>query len=127
MTLLLTPLLTGLIVLLWTTGADASLTARWSTVALVYFLFFSPTDCVVLDGYRLRCRSAANGLLRSCQQEQCRKKNLRRFIPPQRAARWWRARGAELVSTPKNALTAIGAFVSVASALFALVRSAIPW
>jgi hypothetical protein len=127
MALLLTPLLVGLVVLLWTTGADATLTARWSTVALVYFLFFSPTDCVVLDGYRLRCRSAASGLLRSCQQQQCRKQNLRRFIPPQGGAEWWRARGSELVSTPKNVLTTIGASVSMTSALFALVRSALPW
>jgi hypothetical protein len=126
-TLLLTPLLTGLVVLLWSTGADASLTARWSAVALVYFLLFSPTDCVVLDGYRLPCRSSANGLLRSCQQEQCRRKNLRRFIPPWRGAEWWRARGLEFVSTPRNALTAIGAFVSLTSVLFALVRSALAW
>jgi hypothetical protein len=128
MPLLLTPLLVGFVVLLWTTGADAGLTARWSAVALVYFLFFSPFDCVVLDGYRLRCRSAASGLLRSCSSPQCRKKNRRRFMPPPPpGGGWLRARGMELVSSPRNVLTTFGAFVSMTSTVSALVRSVLPW
>jgi hypothetical protein len=125
--LLLTPLLVGFVVLLWTTGADAGLTARWSAVTLVYFLFFSPFDCVVLDSYRLRCRSAASGLLRSCPQPQHRKKNLRRFMPSPPRGAWLRARGLELVSSPRNVLTTFGAFVSLTSMLFAMVRSVLPW
>lgn len=127
MALLLTPLFVGFVVLLWTTGADASLTARWSAVALVYFLFFSPSDCVVLDSYRLRCRSAASGLLRSCHQQQCRRKNLQRFLRPPTGGGWWRARGSEFLSTPKNVLTTFGASVSLASTLVALIHSVIPW
>jgi hypothetical protein len=127
MVLLLTPLLAGFVVLLWTTGADAGLTARLSAVTLVYFLFFSPTDCVALDSYRLRCRGAASGLLRSCPQTQCRKENRRRFMPSAPRDGWLRARGLELVSSPRNVLTTTGAFVSLTSTLFALVRAVLPW
>jgi hypothetical protein len=92
MPLFVTPLLVGLVAHLWVTGAAPALTARWSALALVYFLFFSPSDCVVRDSNRLRCRSASSGLLRSCPQVQCKRMNLQRYARLPEGG-WWRARG----------------------------------
>lgn len=39
-------------------------------MALMYFLFMAPTDCVVLDAYGMRCREPAGGLLRGCGEQQ---------------------------------------------------------
>ncbi|HSK90223.1 MAG TPA: hypothetical protein VK875_02815 [Euzebyales bacterium] len=121
MPLLLTPLTIGLVVLLWTTGADPTVTAGWSAVGLMYFLFLAPTDCVVLDGYRLRCRGPAGGLLRSCDQQAHRRQNLRRLTRAPDGGGWWRMRGAELASSPKNVLTTAGAALSMASILLAMI------
>jgi hypothetical protein len=100
MPLRVTPLLVGLVAQLWMTGAAPTLTARWSALAL-------------------------SGLLRSCPQLQCKRKNLQRYARLPDGGRW-RARGLEVVSTPRNMLTAIGAVASLTSMLFALVVSVIP-
>ncbi|HSK95751.1 MAG TPA: hypothetical protein VK891_03960 [Euzebyales bacterium] len=121
MPLLLTPLTIGFVVLLWTTGAEVSVIAGWSAVALMYFLFMAPTDCVVLDADRLRCRRPAGGLLRACEQQQHRRLLVRRFIRVQRGGGWWRSRGAECVSSARNLMTAFGAALSMTSGLFALI------
>lgn len=126
MPLLLTPLLAVVVTNLWVTGARPALTARWSAVALVYFLFFSPSDCVEFGSDQLRCRSASSGLLRSCPQLSCKRKNRLRFARLTDGGGWWRARGSEVLSTPRNMLTSLGPATSVTLTLFALVFSVIP-
>lgn len=121
MPLLLTPLIVSFVVLLWTTGADSTITAGWSAVAMMYFLLLAPTDCVVLDTYRLRCREPAVGLLRGCEQQQHRKKLRQRFTRFAKGGGWWRSRGAELVSSPRNLMTTVGAALSMTSGLFSMI------
>lgn len=125
MPLLLTPFIISFVVLLWTTGADPTITAGWSAVALMYFLFMAPTDCVVLDAYRLRCREPAGGLLRGCEEQQHRRQLRQRFTRIPRSGGWWRSRGAELVSSPKNLLASVGAAVSLTSGLFSMIIRAL--
>lgn len=125
MPLLLTPFIISFVVLLWTTGADPTITAGWSAVALMYFLFMAPTDCVVLDAYRLRCREPAGGLLRGCEEQQHRRQLRQRFTRIPSGGGWWRSRGAELVSSPKNLLASVGAAVSLTSGLFSMIIRAL--
>lgn len=125
MPLLLTPFIISFVVLLWTTGANPTITAGWSAVALMYFLFMAPTDCVVLDVYRLRCREPAGGLLRGCAEQQHRRELRQRFTRIPRGGGWWRSRGAEFVSSPKNLLASIGAAVSLTSGLFSMISRAL--
>ena len=122
---LFTPLVASFVVLLWTTGADPTVTAGWSAVALMYFLFFAPTDCVVLDAYRLRGREPAGGLLRGCEEQQHRRKLRQRFTRVPRGGGWWRSRGAELVSSPRNLMTSFGAALSMTSGLLSMVIRAL--
>lgn len=124
MPLLLTPLIASFVVLLWTTGAEPTVITGWSAVALMYFLFFAPSECVVFDTNHLRCRAAADGLLRSCKQDEHPRNNLRRFVPASGGG-WWRARGSELVSTPRNLLTTVGAATSLTSLLFVSITRVI--
>ena len=124
MPLILTPFIVSFLVLLWTTGAEPSATAGWSAVALMYFLFLAPSECVVVKTDSTRCRTAAAGMLRSCGQQEHWRDNLRRFVPARNSG-WWRARGLEVVSSPRNLLTAVGASVSLTSALFALINRVI--
>lgn len=124
MPLILTPFIVSFLVLLWTTGAEPSVTAGWSGVALMYFLFLAPSDCVVVQTDSTRCGAATAGILRSCGQQDHWRDNLRRFVPARKRG-WWRARGLEAVSSPRNLLTAVGTSVSLTSALFALVNRVI--
>jgi hypothetical protein len=60
-------------------AAIPTINAGWSAVALMDFLFMAPTDCVVLDAYRMRCREPAGGLLRGGREQQRRRSLRQRF------------------------------------------------
>ena len=120
MALVLGPVAIGFLVILWTTGAVPTVIAGWSAVALVYFLFFAPSDCLAVTRNRKLCRNNAHGLLRSCHLQQHKRQNLLRFGRSP-AGQTWMSEAGELVSTPKYALATAGAVVSLASTLIALM------
>jgi hypothetical protein len=48
-----------------------------------------------------------------------------RFTRIPRGGGWWRSRGAEFVSSPKNLLASVGATVSLTSGLFSMITRAL--
>lgn len=95
--------------------------AALSIVALIFFLFFAPSDCRAITRGRMYCRNNAHGLLGACHIQQHKKQNLAKLMPfrlgPSKLKAWWDRNTVGLASSPRQFLDTLGTGFSILSAV----------
>jgi hypothetical protein len=110
---------------MWLNGAAMEHIATWSAVALVYFLFFAPTNCLGLASNGSVCRKEKRGLVRSCDTPSHRWENLLHFVTPAADVPEFVGRVWKTVRLPSTCIAAIGTALALVSVLFAQIALAV--